>query len=573
MTHANNIVNSIPELHAQDFSHMRTPDDVMKLKRMGASFPSRLSFMKIMLLNAVENKWSFRKGKFNINENGVGYALYHLDTNERIYTLVAFAHHINPEERDDRVIAEKWDTTYALFDGLPKQKDIKRLSDNVPLQEKGRFSQNELSLSRANKSVRIFNHVVDSLAQGKQPDLNFIQNVGYILRTTAVYGSGKFGCADRFITQERPELNPPFQTEMITVYLIREFSLDLVEHFAQVQARKLGKKPASISPQIKQFLGIGNATGLGMAPFIIKHSTLIHRWVYAREFALMKIRNIKFMTEEKQAKIKKIIQKAKKHVNQWSVEDEIQNKKIIVLQKEIKTLQSNIKNILSEDFPCNKIYSIAEKQFSLETQELTVSILLETYSDMIDYLSSHMAEMKNTSYKNYSFDPHLNVGQLIKIIKEKYYWSIKEESLDQYNLWYYSLDKIEPRFSPRDNSLEPQKEMKINIARDVYLLYKELKKSPKQTLLRRFSLQHPEHRYIIKRICNLHELEYSEVRDNIISKGMKPIDLLRFKLAFFGAYKFDPKSDLWTRITLFQGAPLCNNISCQSVNDWYFPVL
>jgi hypothetical protein len=34
-----------------------------------------------------------------------------------------------------------------------------------------------------------------------------------------------------------------------------------------------------------------------------------------------------------------------------------------------------------------------------------------------------------------------------------------------------------------------------------------------------------------------------------------PIDLLRAKLAMFGATKFDPKSDLWTRITMYQGAP------------------
>ena len=37
---------------------------------------------------------------------------------------------------------------------------------------------------------------------------------------------------------------------------------------------------------------------------------------------------------------------------------------------------------------------------------------------------------------------------------------------------------------------------------------------------------------------------------------MLPIDLLRCKLSFFGATKFDPRSDRWVRITMFQGAPL-----------------
>ena len=32
--------------------------------------------------------------------------------------------------------------------------------------------------------------------------------------------------------------------------------------------------------------------------------------------------------------------------------------------------------------------------------------------------------------------------------------------------------------------------------------------------------------------------------------------MLRLKLSYFGAVKFDPKSDLWLRITMYQGAPL-----------------
>ena len=52
---------------------------------------------------------------------------------------------------------------------------------------------------------------------------------------------------------------------------------------------------------------------------------------------------------------------------------------------------------------------------------------------------------------------------------------------------------------------------------------------------------------------------------------MRPIDLLRFKLAFFGASKFDPKSELWTRITLFQGAPLPDQFVGKDSDEWAFP--
>ena len=44
--------------------------------------------------------------------------------------------------------------------------DIERLSQNVPKQEAGRVSNREISVSRANRSVRLFEHVVESLAAG-----------------------------------------------------------------------------------------------------------------------------------------------------------------------------------------------------------------------------------------------------------------------------------------------------------------------------------------------------------------------------------------------------------------------
>ena len=36
--------------------------------------------------------------------------------------------------------------------------------------------------------------------------------------------------------------------------------------------------------------------------------------------------------------------------------------------------------------------------------------------------------------------------------------------------------------------------------------------------------------------------------------------MLRLKLSFFGALKFDPRSDKWLRICMFQGAPLPNEL-------------
>ena len=93
--------------------------------------------------------------------------------------------------RSDRVIASAWDATFTLYDGRPTLDDLERLEKHVPHQEEGRLTQNELCLSRANRSVRLWDYVLDCLSNGNQPDLDRVRDVGYLMRTTAVYGSGK----------------------------------------------------------------------------------------------------------------------------------------------------------------------------------------------------------------------------------------------------------------------------------------------------------------------------------------------------------------------------------------------
>jgi hypothetical protein len=141
----------------------------MRLARLGAFHQCRLSFMRILLRRLKHENWTFGRPVFDIDAKGVGVAVYSAHGPDRTYSLVCFAHDLPPEQRSDRVIAHAWDSTFTLFDGVPSAADIERLSRNVPKQEAGRVTCREISLSRANRSVRLFKHVVDSLAAGRQP--------------------------------------------------------------------------------------------------------------------------------------------------------------------------------------------------------------------------------------------------------------------------------------------------------------------------------------------------------------------------------------------------------------------
>ena len=267
---------------------LRDPNIIMKLSRLGSFHQSKISFLR-SFLEEFKN-WEFNRDLFDLDENGYGEAVYSLKKNKRIYSLICFANALSDDERSDRVIATKWDAAFVLHDGIPTKKDISRLKINVPKQEVGRLSYKELTLSRANKSLRVFNHVVESLTNGKQPNNKILSDVGYLYRTTAVYGSGKFGLADRFRLKNRNEINGPFRLEMMLVYLIRQFTFDQVNHIAKC---KNPQKSIQLDDKVSRSLGIGNSTGLGMAPFIVNHPTLLNNWILAREKSLKKIREIK----------------------------------------------------------------------------------------------------------------------------------------------------------------------------------------------------------------------------------------------------------------------------------------
>jgi hypothetical protein len=74
---------------------------------------------------------------------------------------------------------------------------------------------------------------------------------------------------------------------------------------------------------------------------------------------------------------------------------------------------------------------------------------------------------------------------------------------------------------------------------------------------------------VVRRCFIIEKFPYSEIQDNIIGANLVPIDMLRLKLSFFGAQKFDPRSDKWLRINMYQGAPLINEL--KTANDtWIY---
>jgi len=545
---------------------LREPTTVMKLSRLGSFHQSKLSFLRSFIREF--KSWNYKRDLFDLDKKGFGTAVYSFEKKGRIYSLVCFAQYIKPEERSDRVIATKWDTAFVLFDGAPTKKDVDRLRKNVPKQEVGRLSYKELTLSRANKSIRAFDHVVDSLSLGKQPDKKLLKQVGYLYRTTAVYGSGKFGLADRFRIKDRKEIYGPFRLEMMLVYLVRQFTFDQVNHIAKSINPN---KAVMLNENIARNLGIGNSTGLGMAPFIVNHPTLLHNWIYCREKALKQIRSIERVKNEDFNTFKNCIEKSKINIDAWLSDSEFQINKINSLKLDLIKFIGYLEscNSIESDYLWNRIYLWSEKNLGEECVEYIVSMIMEPYDSIVDPLINNMSSEEE---KYFNIPAYRKISDLKKIIEKNYKQIIQINFQDKNsttNFWFISKNKEEPRVANRYEEHGSELEQPLAIARDIKQLYNRLKKVNQKDTVAEFLLNNDDLRHVVRRAFIVEKFPYSEIQDNTIGKNLVPIDMLRLKLSFFGAVKFDPRSDKWLRINMYQGAPLPHEMRL-SKDNWVY---
>ena len=546
---------------------LRTPDEVMSLSALGASFAHRLSFKRTLIRTLHQQQATVRIEAKALDENGFGHLVLSIPFHGRRYSLIAYSRALADDDRTDRVIATAWDASFCLFDGVPSDDDIAYLADQVTHQEAGIYHELVMTLSRANKSVRLFAHVTDALADGKQPSPELMAKIGYLMRTTAVYGNGKFGIADRDVIKSYQGLDGPFRAEMLTVFLIREFTFHLADHCAKAKG---GDKAVSLAPQMKRNLGVGNSTGLGMAPFLIHHPNLFHSWILVRETALARACALPELSAERQQKYLSLYHRILAHLRQWQVDDEGYQVTIAQLISDWQGLNDKVARYLSGSHPLGSLMDLARGKGD-DFAALMASYVLEYVEELTDGLEDCMTQARAPA-----LEPRMDLATLETLINTHYQWALSldlsaEESRQQF--WYVSEEKLEPRLGNAYEEEGQSREMPFAMAYYIADLKQAMAQMGHDKTVAELLLKHPDLRYIVRRIQNVAHFPYAEVRGNLVGASCRPIDLLRCKLSFFGASKFDPRSDRWTRITLFQGAPTAQELHHPDADDWAFWVV
>ncbi|MDB4077357.1 hypothetical protein N9537_05885, partial [Porticoccaceae bacterium] len=426
---------------------LRPASQVMQLERLGSFHQSRLSFMRTLVRRMVAENWQITSPVFDLDEQGYGTVVYEVQAKYGIFSYVLFSHFLDPENRNDRVIANQWDLTMALCEGTVDAAQIEFLRNNVPKQEAGRVDSRVLVLSRANRSARTFEYVVNELALGRQPDVDVIAEVGYLYRTTAAYGSGKLGMADwEKVRTKHGDFARPFAAEMFTCYMLRHFSMQQADYLA---SKRSPESAVTLHENIKRYIGIGNSTGLGMAPFLINHPLLINQWIEMRETALARVVAASECGVD-EATLKRLdlaTQRVIQHLGEIITADERQNSSNALVRTELELmhlwLQEQGAELANSHYVWADLIQYAEQSWRIETQEVINTLLIELYPELVDDLEEQMDVDESQQVT-----PEMSVAQLIDVIEDKYDWALAID-FSQYEsmgvFWYRSQEKMEPR--------------------------------------------------------------------------------------------------------------------------------
>ena len=243
------------------------------------------------------------------------------------------------------------------------------------------------------------------------------------------------------------------------------------------------------------------------------------------------------------------------------------NELIIDLKKIIKHLQNDFS--FNIDYPFNEIYLWCEKNLNDECIEYIVSMMMEPFNEIVYPLIKKMSAEEE---KYFSVPANRKITDLKKILEDKYSEIIKidfSKKERNQNFWFISKNKEEPRLADRYLDYGSELEQPLAIARDIKILYERISNKKNSLSIGKFLMENNDLRHVVRRAFISENFPYSEIQDNTIGSKLMPIDMLRLKLSFFGAVKFDPRSDKWLRICMFQGAPLLNDL--KSIDDgWIY---
>lgn len=561
----------------------RPPEVMMSTERARAVVPDALSFPRAAMRELVRGRFQVRKLRFELDADGRGEILYQLTGGGRVFHFFLVSDMLPEDSKTDRNYAASWDAMGVLCQGewTPEREAL--LRREVPRQRAGFADYDTLIYARGNRSARIFNHVVDSLAQGRQPDLDELAPVGYILRTTAFIGNGQLGTLPLDGYDADHPLRRPYHAQFCSGFMLREYVFDLVDHLALVR----NPKAVRLAPEYRRFLGLGNSAATGLAAYATNHPQQMNGWSLVHEDAWVKaMQREPVLTGELAGRFSALLAKAARHFAEGARPDDgvfasPQDTSVQLRRIEEAMQTSAIAAVSSsgeKSISLEHLVEWAHANVHAEACEVLHSLILELHPDIAIEAVDSFRVCEDTEVQ-----PEMTAGELLGLIEKDFDWvlpcrkgSASDGSADAAAeepdyFWYRSSQ------APRDvrrglRRRLPHLEFETNMDFPLQLrhAWQVLRAMPQDRPLAGVLCERPDLRHAIARVQSQSGAQYCDLRQPWLSARYTPFEATRFVLAFYGMEKFEAAFPKSVRGTFMQGAPIAEDVAAGRDGRWPF---
>ena len=550
---------------------LRHPDVLMDPRRLGALQPTRLSAARSVYAKMVRESWTITLQDARIDSVGAGRLLYRIEANDHVMHLVAFSYEPKLVDRSPRIIGSSWDIEGALIDGEVSDADLQQTQEAMPRLYAGRATSETLIWFRANRSIRLFDQVVESLANGEQPDTQSIREVGYLVRNTGLDGNGTFGTKDFQKYGPGHPLGIPFHAQLFTAYMMREISLDLVNLVARA------RNPLAVlaDKKTRETIAVGNGSALGLVLLTMNRPHIVNAWIQGYETLATHAGNLLITSERCQAMtamLDQAIAQRSEDTTDYGVfpTGEALAVDLRVLRRTLRRLElANLQENTGHNL--FQVLENAPSSILPEAAETYRSLLIELVDD--EKVQEQLTRLYVSERKQ--LDPIATVGELRAQIQRGFSWvdelPVVNES-EHTRVWYKSRNSEEPRSGPRTEVPERTNDLAVDLLQGVKTLGRAISDELDTKRVGYLAVERPELEQIIAYVQSLGELPYAVPRFDVRDTNFVPAHIIRLFNAFcFGLEKTHDVHQRNLRGLIFEGAHFRVDLD-QPARDWRWDV-